>query len=211
MIEVVTPENYGQHRARLDAMHRLRYEVFHERLKWRVNSKNGRERDEFDDLSPIYLLAGGDQVSGTWRLLPTTGPYMLNTVFSVLMEDEPAPCDPRVWETSRFAVSSELQGEDGLAAVNRITGELFCGLVEFCLTRGIREIVTAYDIRIARLLPRVGCTPTWRSGRHRICDTIALAGRFDISEEQLEKIRRATGICGSVLHSTIAATEKHAA
>ena len=135
-------------------------------------------------------------------MLPTTGPYMLRDVFSELLEGRPAPRDPAVWECSRFAVETEGGANgDGLAAFGRSTSEIFCGLVEFCIASGIRQIVTVYDVRIARLLPRIGCTPIWRSRSRRIGNSLALAGAFDIDTEVLSRIKNAGGIDASVIRN----------
>ena len=204
MIDIITPDNTFMHREELTDMFRLRHRIFKERLGWEVNSREGLERDVFDLFSPIYLLARDEmnKVVGTWRLMPTTGPYMLRDVFPQLMKGQDIPRDPAIWETSRFAVESVLDSDAGLRAVSRMTGELFCGLVELCLIYGIREIVTVYDIRIGRLLRRIGCRPNWRGKSLRIGNSIAVAGRFEISENVLREIQRANGIFYSVLEIT---------
>jgi acyl homoserine lactone synthase len=213
MIEVVTPDIAFMSRDKIASMHRLRHRVFKERLQWDVNSRNGMERDVFDLLNPIYLLAVTDsnEVEGAWRLLPTTGPYMLRNIFPELLDGQPVPSDPTIWETSRFAVDSLPVTTAGLRAVNRITRELFCGLVELSLVFGIREIVTVYDIRIGKLLERIGCRPYWRSSEHRIGNTITVAGRFEISDQVLQTIRDIGGITGTVLHREQTLEYGHAA
>jgi N-acyl-L-homoserine lactone synthetase len=72
-------------------------------------------------------------------------------------------------------------------------------LVELSLLFGIREIVTVYDIRIGRLLDRIGCAPFWRSHERKIGNTITVAGRFEISDDVLQSIRNAGGITEPVL------------
>lgn len=205
MIEAISAIQAPQFPIEVDAMFRLRHRVFVDRLNWVEASPDGRERDYFDDLNPIYLLARGadDTLLGTWRLLPTTGPYMLRDVFSELLDGEAAPTHTSVWETSRFAVDADLHGKVGLDAVNLATRELFCGLIELCLDFGISEVITAYDVHIARLLPRIGCHPNWRSQTRRIGNTIALAGRFDINEAVLQAVREKAGIHGPVLRSRL--------
>lgn len=200
MIIVVPPELRDYYGAELAEMHRLRHRVFVERLGWNVRSFAGLEIDAFDMLDATYLLAGRDPLVGSWRILPTTGPYMLKDVFPELLEGQDPPCDPAVWEMSRFAVDHGPQCEKGLNAVSLTTGELFCGLVEYALSQGVREVWTVYDVRIARLLDRVGCRPFWRSARRRIGNTIAVAGRFEISERVLAELRATNGVVGSVLH-----------
>ena len=200
MITVVPPRLRDYYGAELAEMHRLRHRVFVERLGWNVRSFGGLEVDAFDMLEATYLLAGDDPIVGSWRVLPTTGPYMLKDVFAELLEGQPAPCDPAVWEMSRFAVDHGPQEDKGLSALSAATGEMFCGLVEYALEQGVRELWTVYDIRIARLLDRVGCRPFWRSGRRRIGQTIAVAGRFEVSERVLTELRATNAVAGSVLN-----------
>lgn len=200
MIEVITPERHAESRWKLAEMYRLRHRVFRMRLGWNVRSQNGLERDEFDDMDPTYILAWNPDgaLVGTWRLLPTTGDYMLSTVFSALLEGASAPRDNGIWETSRFAVDGAACVGLGPHGISKVTSELFSALVEFCLAREIREVLQVYDARIARLLPRIGCSPSWESKKHRIDNTLALAGRFTTDDEALERIRRAGGITGDV-------------
>ncbi|WP_160150554.1 acyl-homoserine-lactone synthase [Nonomuraea solani] len=88
----------------LDGMFRLRHEVFRERLRWDVGSLHGRERDEYDDYDPVYVIGHADRrVTGCCRLLPTDGPYMLRDVFFEALRGGQAPHDPAVWEMSRLA------------------------------------------------------------------------------------------------------------
>lgn len=195
MIDVVIPDTYSLYTDELDAMHRLRYDVFSVRLGWQVEVENGREYDQFDELDPTYFLAiENGSVVATWRLLPTMGPYMLRDIFPELLDGEQAPESPTIFETSRFAVHTDGDAEQGLACLNKATGELFCGLLEYGLAAGIEEVWTVYDIRIARLLKRLDCTPLWRSKARRIGETLAVAGRFEISNQVLARIRAAAGI-----------------
>jgi acyl homoserine lactone synthase len=201
MILTVTKQNAGFYPDLLRQMHQLRCRVFRDRLGWDVEVEDGEERDEFDELDPVYLLALDDQeqVVGSWRLLPTTGPYMLKDTFPELLEGQPAPQHSKVWECSRFSVDMPQGCRDGLAAINSITGELFHAMVEFCMENGITEMVTVYDLRVARILPRVGCKPRQTTAVRRIGITKALAGWFPINRDVLANIEQATGIRESVL------------
>lgn len=201
MILTITKENARYYPDLIREMHRLRYRVFHERLGWEVKVENGEERDEYDDLDAVYLVALDDrqELVGSWRMLPTTGPYMLKDTFPELLDGQPAPVHPRVWECSRFSVDAPSGCADGLAAINAITGELFHGMVEFCMEQGIQEIVTVYDLRVARILPRVGCRPRRTTAIRRVGITKALAGWFPINDDVLGDISAATGITQPVL------------
>ncbi len=107
--------------ALLDAVFRLRHEVFARRLRWQVDSVDGRERDEFDDLAPHYVVTLGPdgQVTGCCRLLPTEGPYMLRDVFAAALGGRTAPCSPDIWEISRFCVSPGQPFAGGTAGADR--------------------------------------------------------------------------------------------
>jgi len=85
---------------------KLRHKVFNERLNWKVKSFNQSETDIFDNDETWYAaLTGNDnQVIGTWRALPTTGDYMLRSVFPEMTRGETLPEDDSIWEISRFAI-----------------------------------------------------------------------------------------------------------
>jgi acyl homoserine lactone synthase len=110
--EIVTgrPGDPGMTSARLTGMFRLRYEIFHRHLGWDVDGTDGLERDEFDDLNPVYALAVNrldDTVVGCLRLLPTLGPHMLRDVaaFQPALQGRSSPRSSRIWEISRLAVA----------------------------------------------------------------------------------------------------------
>jgi acyl homoserine lactone synthase len=167
--------------------------VFKQRLGWDVAVSDGLERDQFDDLEPIYLLAIDEQkaVVGSWRFLFTTGPYMLRDVFPQLLEGRPAPHDIGTWEGSRFAVERSSVRGGSLASVGQVAGELLCAVVETCMAVGVRELITVYDSRMARLLHRMGCPPRWQSRAQPMGRATAMAGHFDMTLEVLDSIRAA--------------------
>ncbi len=196
MIDVVTPDLYATYASELRLMFQQRYRVFRQRMGWKVAGELGEERDEFDALDPIYLLAFGDQLElvGSWRFLPTTGRYMLRNVFPQLISGMKAPYHPLIWEGSRFAV-------EGRSARGRTSSELLCAVTETCIELGIRELITVYDARMERLLPRLGCPPTWQSQPCLIDDAPAYTGRFDMNHATLASLRAVAGIQGSVIRN----------
>ena len=201
MLEVVTPDLYPHYRDELHDMYRLRARVFRDRLGWEVRVCNGEERDEFDELGPLYVLALDEErrVVGSSRLLPTTGPYMLRDVFGQLMEGRPDFQNPLVFEWSKFAIDNRAMATGGLNSIKRTTHEFFCGIAEYCLLRGLREVVTVYDTRIARMLPRIGCQPDWQSQPRVIGDCAAYAAQFRVTPGMLLAMRVAGGLRGAVV------------
>lgn len=196
MIDVVTPDLYGTYAAALRQMFQQRYRVFKQRLGWKVGGAAGEERDSFDSFFPIYLLSydGAERLAGSWRFLPTTGPYMLRDVFPQLLRGARAPYHPLIWEGSRFAV-------EGRGSRLRTSSELLCAVTETCIAFGICELITVYDARMERLLPRLGCPPRWQSEPCRIDGELAYTGRFDMTHETLQNLRAVGGIHGSVIRN----------
>src|SRR5688500_16738290 len=85
---------------------RLRYRVFHQRLRWDVPCHDEQETDVYDDTHTGYVLTvdDDDRVVGGWRLRPTLRRYMLEEVFPQLLCGAPVPRHPRIWESNRFVV-----------------------------------------------------------------------------------------------------------
>src|SRR5215472_14455745 len=133
MMQLITFDRYGEFLDQLAEMHRLRHRVFKERLDWDVQTSGDMEIDEFDALHPAYLLqpAANGQPQGCVRLLPSTGPTMLRDRFPVLLDGQPAPHDPAVWESSRFALDVPALAPKGTVGLAKATHELFAGMIEF--------------------------------------------------------------------------------
>jgi len=205
MLQLITPADYAAHADDIAKMHRLRFRVFKQRLDWDVAASGELERDEYDALGPIYLLQRSDmgELAGCVRLLPTTGPTMLRDTFSVLLHDGPMPCDPGIWETSRFALDQRHVASIGAGGVATATYELLVGLLEFGLANGIHQIVTVTDARVERILRRANW-PLQRLGDPVVIgDTRALAGTVDISVEILQRLRSRAGLSEPLLKSPL--------
>ncbi len=208
MMHLIAPDRYADFVDELDEMHRLRLRVFKERLEWNVQTTDDKEVDEFDALSPVYLLQRDPdgQVRGCVRMLPTTGPTMLRMKFSDLVDDHPIPELPSVWESSRFALDVPSSAPKGAGGIARATYELFAGMIEFGLSRGLSEIVTVTDVRIERILRRA----LWPL--ERICEprqlgnTVAIAGYLDVSHASLQRVCAAGGLKGPILWAPVPLT-----
>jgi acyl homoserine lactone synthase len=199
MLYLVPPQLQPEFRAEIDAMHRLRHRVFFERLGWDVAVRDGMEFDEYDDMAPTYLLhrAGDGRVDGCVRLLPSLGPNMLRDTFPQLLDGGAAPCDDRVWESSRFALDL---GHDGDGkAISFSTARLFAGMLEFGLSRGLAAIATVTDLRVERILRRSGWTLERLGAPREIGNTTAVAGLLPVSWENLAQVRRRGDLPGPVL------------
>ena len=205
MIQLITPESYGAFTEELADMHRLRYRVFKERLGWDVETSGDMEVDSFDGLRPAYLLLRGhdSRLLGCVRLLPSTGPTMLNETFPALSPTGRIPGTEDVWESSRFALDVHREGAEAAKGVAIPTYELFAGMVEFGLARSLTRILTVTDIRMERILRRAAW-PLDRIGPPReIGKTMAVAGYLAVSREALRVLREVGHIKGPVLWAPV--------
>lgn len=143
--------------ATMKQMYRLRHTVFHDRLGWEVASDDGLEQDEFDKADPVYVVVYGEgnQVIGCWRLLPTSGPYMLKDVFPQLLAGQPAPQEADVWELSRFALA-EGNSECNSFGLSSIPVRMVQMAVRFAQENGIRRYVSVTSVAIERMFRRLG-------------------------------------------------------
>lgn len=156
MIQLITSDSYGTNLNELADMHRLRYRIFKQRLDWDVQASDDMEVDEFDAVSPCYLLQRSAEgaVTGCVRMLPTTGPTMLRDTFGVLLDGDAAPATPLIWESSRFGLDPDHAGSAASQGIAKATYELFAGMIEFGLSRGLTDIVTVTDVLMERILRR---------------------------------------------------------
>jgi acyl homoserine lactone synthase len=162
MIEVITSNTPGClfSADMLDSMFRLRTTVFSDRLGWDVDCVGGREIDRFDDLDPTYMVVR-DRVQpnialGCWRLLPSTGPYMLRDVFPELLDGRCAPDDPRVWEISRYAIAASGQAAGLGFGFGEISVAMWRRLFRFSREAGIDAFVGVTSIAVERMVRKLG-------------------------------------------------------
>jgi acyl homoserine lactone synthase len=173
-------------------MFRLRHRVFRERLDWDVGGLHGLERDCYDLMSPVYGVAIGESgaVEGCWRLMPTTGPYLLKDVFPQLLEASPAPNHPQVWEASRFAVWAEDGETTSLGEIGLVTAALIGAMLETGLAYGLQKIVAVSDLRFERILARSGLATLRFGSPQRVGKTRAVSGWFDVTQDNLMNVWR---------------------
>lgn len=147
-----------------NGMFRLRYEVFHERLGWDVQTHDGLEIDEFDRLDRAHYIVARtptDEIDACWRILPTLGPNMLRDVFPELLHGQPAPAAADVWELSRFALATYRLGESENSGNLQVGfGDLSVAMMaastRFAVANGIARYVTVTTVAIERLLKKQG-------------------------------------------------------
>lgn len=202
MIHVIDKKDAHRAPRLIDEMHRLRARVFQDRMQWDVEVVDGRERDHFDDLDPVYLvhLDKGGRVLATLRLLTTTGPHMLSDTFPQLMDDAEAIRSPTIWESSRFCVDTALiEREPNGHTISSVTGELLCGAYMLGVRVGLTHFTSAFDAMMHRVLRRAGAEHDLLGKPQRIGRVLAMAGLFEVSTEIVATIRERCEVAGPVL------------
>lgn len=194
----------------LDPIFRLRHQVFKERLGWDVRSVDGRETDEFDTSGAIYGVVHDEtgELEGCFRLLPTTGRYMLKDTFGQLLHGRPAPCSPRVLESSRFAVLPSRWNHNNKLALLEVTSELLILQLTYCLEHGIDQMVSVTDVRFERVLRTAGLICERYGPSIRIGSTLAVAGWLEATEENLRNVETAHLQIQERLHTPITETRE---
>lgn len=174
-----------------DTMFRDRADQFRARLGWDVTvDDTGAERDEYDREMPLYVIWENPDGShgGSMRILPTTGPTMLNDHFVHLLQGRPIRND-KIWECTRFCLAR--------GATPKVSGALLLAGVELGLGHDLTFSIGIFDARMVRIYGRLGWEPmilgTDGDGRDAISvglwhfsDAVAygIAERADISRAQ---------------------------
>jgi len=150
----------------LRAMFEDRKSVFVDLLKWDVPVLCGRfELDQFDDEHATYLIIAdedGDHLASA-RLLPTTRPHILGSLFPDLCA-APPPAGPWVFEITRFCLSRR----QGAASRRLARNQLVSALAWHALEQGIRTYTGVAEISWLQQILAFGwdCRPLGAPLRH---------------------------------------------
>jgi N-acyl-L-homoserine lactone synthetase len=155
MIDLVLPEARFGFAGALMEMHHDRKQVFVDRFGWRLPAKGSwLEVDQFDNDYAIYLLARSEEGrhQGSVRLLPSSRPHMLDTLFAHLCPDG-VPGGDDTWEISRLVTNPTDASGTSLLKVHRL---LALALVEFAVENGIRRYTLVTETSRVPALLSVG-------------------------------------------------------
>lgn len=196
LVDAGTRLQFSKH---LIEMHHDRKRVFVDRLGWQLPTAGSwLEIDQFDNEYTVYLIAcaaDDDRHLASVRLLPTTRPHMLSTIFADLNAGGPQVGDD-VWEISRLTLAPVgLSGNE----VRRLCQYLAVAHVEFARLNNIRRYVLVGETHRIPTLCAMGwkvrplCLPTDCGGKKVVSLEVT------IDENTLPMMRRRFGIEEPVL------------
>jgi N-acyl-L-homoserine lactone synthetase len=192
MVDVITANNRANYREIVDAMHSDRKKIFVDTLNWSVPVVDGKyEIDQFDTDDAIYLVALDERKTrhlGSVRLLPTTKPHLMDTVFPMLCE-QGVPRGEDIWEITRFCTSPLLRGKQTWMAQSYLA----VAMVEFALLYGISHYTCLAETTFLSTVMAIGweCEPLGLP-REINGETVG-ALRINISPATLQLFRQKMG------------------
>ncbi len=163
----------------LKAVYLFRARIFHHKLKWSVPLVDGQEIDRFDSLDPLWVVAEDNgEVQGCWRILPTTGDYLMQEPVFADLSTSPLPAQSNTVEISRFAVDLDFQNKRYAAMVTR---EIIRASLDYLLANGVHRCVCVTSVAVERLLRSLGAKIERMGKIRRIEDCLVVAAEIDIT------------------------------
>ena len=186
MLRYIYGSELSHYPALAASMFQDRADQFRTRLGWDVTvDADGAERDEYDAMNPMYVIweeADGSH-GGSMRLLPTTGPVMVNDHFGHLIEG--LIKSPLIWECTRFCLAR--------GASSHVAAALMLGGGEIMRNFGIRHFVGVFDARMIRIYRMIGASPEVLGSQGEGRDKIAV-GLWDYNDQAQQRVAQKAGI-----------------
>ncbi|WP_170327555.1 acyl-homoserine-lactone synthase [Ruegeria arenilitoris] len=170
-----------------EGMFKDRADQFKTRLGWDVQVNSlGEERDQYDELNPLYVIWQEPDGShgGSMRVLPTTGPVMINDVFGHLTGGSPVR-DPRIWEVTRFCLSR--------TASPRTAGAIMLAGGELMEKFGLTHIAGVFDARMIRIYRMIGSSPMLLGSEGQGREQVSV-GLWPYSAEDCNRVASRAGV-----------------
>lgn len=169
----------------------FRYRVFVKHAGWELPCQHPLEHDQFDTEGAVHLVsrASNGRIAGLLRLLPTTSPYMIESLWPDLLGTYRAPRSPLIWEVTRLGTDPEL----GPHERGQTVAELVAACLEYGLDHGIRQMLAVMTEEHAR---KVVLGMGWsyeRCGPERLLGgSPVIALRLRLNQSALDDVRHRT-------------------
>ncbi|MEL6201725.1 MAG: acyl-homoserine-lactone synthase [Pseudomonadota bacterium] len=196
MIISVEKRDQSEHRHLLDQMFQTRKRIFADQLGWDVPVHGAWERDDYDDLDPVYLILTDETHKrhlASLRLMPTTGPTLLHDVFKDTMPSAANLSSPEIWECTRFCIEPNTDEQDNRWGITA-SSLLLLGLCELGLKNGIEMVVANFDPVMKRIYNKAGCEVEVHGVSKSYGRRPVACGTFEVSPRILRKMRNHLGI-----------------
>jgi acyl homoserine lactone synthase len=205
MITIIPGQLKSSHRLLVSQMHRQRKKVFADQLKWNVSVIGDLEIDGYDALDPVYVICHDKNytVSGSVRLLPTTGFNMLNDTFSALLPGGEKIASPLIWEMSRFTVQADGARRNDLLRVAQTTGELILAVNNLGVAIGLTHFVTVYAAAMHRMFALSGLSGEPIGPPTHFGDVQTYAVTYELGDDLTSRLRRLAGDAEVVLDTAL--------
>lgn len=195
-IHVVRKENRHLYSDQLDQYFRARHDVYVKERKWmELDRPDGREIDQFDTSTTIYLMAiEAGRVVGGHRLVPTSEPTLLSDVFPQLALRDFVR-SPAVVELSRIFVVRERRGGPSDGVESRI----LAGTMEYALAEGITQFTIVMETWWVSRLQECGWQVRPLGVPFDIAGMLTVGVSIDVTDEAWEQTCSSREVPGSVL------------
>lgn len=188
VIKLIAGADRGAHPGLIDAMFRGRIGA---------GAKARAAVDAYDDEALLYLVAvdpASEAVTGSLRLMPTTGRTLLKECFANRFDEPVDLASATIWEGTRLSVHA------GDRCSDRTACELFIGTCEVGLLAGLTQIISLFDDSLDPLHRRIGWSPAIVGSSPRRGQPGCLhVGLWDVSPAALALMRARSGIHRTVL------------
>lgn len=186
MLRYVYASDLNDHPKLARTMFRDRADQFKTRLGWEVDvDANGYERDEYDDLNPLYVIWEEPDGShgGSMRFLPTVGRTMVNEHFGDLISGPIK--SPLIWECTRFCLTRGAGGH--------VAAALMLGGGEIMQNFGVEHFVGVFDARMVRIYRMIGSSPEVLGSAGEGRDQVSV-GLWHFDPEAAGKVAERAGV-----------------
>jgi N-acyl-L-homoserine lactone synthetase len=147
----------------IQALHRLRADVFCRELRWVGCRNDPVERDEFDGAAAhIVVVDPAGEVAATLRLIPGDARWMLDEVFRNLVAGRAILRRSDAAEASRLAVAKRARGAGSrLDNGRRLADVVYKAAYVFCILHHIRYVYMVVSDTVLRHMSGAGlpCIP----------------------------------------------------
>ena len=171
--------------------YKLRHRVFSERLHWVEKSKEGLETDQYDSFATsVGLFHRWGKLIGVSRLLPTTGPFMLEKEFQALLQPQyrlRKMSDTA--EITRMTIDPSIT-DKGLS--RRMMQVLLKGIYQWSIQNEVRYLYMVVEKRFFRVLRAIGfpCEPMSPCKALPPAGALSLAAILDLDHFRLDSRRK---------------------